>query len=81
MPSASDQTTRVLLFHGAANNGHRSFIYLLFSEEYRDFRICRVNRAGEEIIETETSIPVFLDSALHEEKQAFSKFLNTILSL
>jgi hypothetical protein len=82
MAVASPQTARKILFYdGVDDRKHRVFLFLLFSEEHRDFRILRVDRLGDALTQTETAVPEFLDSASTEEQRAFSDFVGMLVSL
>jgi hypothetical protein len=82
MPVANPQTARKKLFYnGIDGRKHRIFLYLFFSEDHRNFRVLRVDRAGDDIVETDTDVPEFLDSATLEERLAFTELISMLASL
>jgi hypothetical protein len=82
MPVTSPPSAHKTLFYdGVDARKHRIFLYLSFSEEHRDFRVLRADRLGDELVETETDVPRFIDTATSEERRAFSDLVSTVTSL
>jgi hypothetical protein len=82
MTALSSITSAKALFHESVDEQmRRVFLFLMFSGEYRSFRVRRYVRADNQVDEKEMEISEFLDHASEQEQSAFFDFVGTILSL
>jgi hypothetical protein len=82
MGAVLSRTERKKLFYNAVDDHtHRIFLYLFFSEEHHNFAVLRVDRNGDDLIETEIPVPQFVESATTAERQAFSELVQLFVSL
>lgn len=70
-----------LLFVDRELEGKRTFRFLKFSEAKSDFVVLSYERRGDDVQESEITVPEFLSHAASEEAQAFYEAISVALSI